>query len=267
MNLEINGATRILAVVADPVVQARTPTLANTALRDRGLLGRWVLVPMHVSASGFAAFLAGVRTLQNFAGAVISMPHKVVASDFVDEMSDEARLVGAVNVIRRTPEGRLIGTILDGQGFVAGLARAGHEVSGARVLLLGAGGAAAAIAFALARGGCASLCIQNRRAEAAAALARRVQAAFPAVQLSTTDLPSAGYDIAINATPLGMRPLDDLPMPISTLERCELVAECVLAPERTPLLDAAHARGKQVHRGIVMLEEQVELMLTFMGAI
>jgi len=94
-------------------------------------------------------------------GAFVSMPHKAAIVPLLDELTPEARLVGAVNVVRRAADGRLIGTVLDSEGFVAGLRSAGHEVAGASYLLMGAGGAAAAIAFALAAHGCASLTIDQ----------------------------------------------------------------------------------------------------------
>ncbi len=104
------------------------------------------------------------------------MPHKTAIVALLDELTPEARQVGAVNVVRRAPDGRLHGTILDGEGFVAGLASARHRVDGSACLLMGAGGAAAAIAFALAAHGCRELTVANRTAAKSTALAARVSA-------------------------------------------------------------------------------------------
>jgi shikimate dehydrogenase len=199
----VTGATRILGVIADPVSQARTPGMANALLEQRGLFGQFVLVPMHVQAEAFPSFLQGLRAFGNFTGAIVSMPHKTVAARLVDELTPEATLVGAVNVLRRNGDGRLSGTILDGEGFVAGLTASAHSVAGARVLLVGAGGAASAIAFALAKHGCSLLSIVNRTGSKSLLLAQRVSEAFPTVKVSTTDPPQAEYDIAVNATSLG----------------------------------------------------------------
>jgi shikimate dehydrogenase len=262
----ITGNTKILGVIADPVSQARTPAMANALFGERGRWGVFVMLPMHVSAEGFPAFIAGLRALKNFGGAVVSMPHKVVAAHLVDELTPEARLVGAVNVVRRNPDGRLIGTMLDGEGFVAGLAGAGYRVKGTHILLVGAGGAASAIAFALAKHGCASLCIQNRTPERASALSARVSHAYPQVEISTEVHSNCHYDIAINATSLGMTPNDELPIAKPLIRHCDRVAECVIAPEMTPLLQEASGQGKVIHTGVPMLAAQMNLMLAFMGA-
>ncbi len=266
MQTPITGATRILGVIADPVSQARTPAMANALLQERGLFGSFVLLPMHVCAEGFPAFMAGLRTVQNFSGAVVSMPHKVVTCDLVDELTPEARLAGAVNVVRRNADGTFAGTILDGEGFVSGLARAGHKVHGADILLVGSGGAASAVAFALAKHGCASLCLLNRTQERADILAARVSSAFPRVKVSTQDHATAQYHIGINGTSLGMKAGDPLPLSSSQLGRCDVVAECVVAPEMTKLLLLASNQGKTIHTGLPMLAAQMDLMLSFMGA-
>jgi shikimate 5-dehydrogenase len=126
-------------------------------------------------------------------------------------MSSEAQLVGAANVIRREADGHLVGAAFDGEGFVTGLRSAGHEVRGKTCFMVGAGGAAA-IAFALAKYGCKSLTISNRTESKAASLASRVREACPQVQVQLESISESGYDFAINATSLGMKPNDELPM-------------------------------------------------------
>lgn len=220
---------------------------------------------MQIVRGDLGVAIAGLRAMQNFAGAVVSMPHKSAIVALLDELTPEAALVGAVNVIRRELDGRLVGTMLDGEGFVGGLRAAGHEVAGKACLLVGAGGAASAVALALAAHGCASLRIVNRTEAKAAALATRVAQAFPAVPISVGDGGEA-YDLAVNATSLGMRPDDELPMSLELVERTALVAECVAAPERTRLLDLAAAKGRRTHTGVPMLTAQMDLILAFLGA-
>jgi shikimate dehydrogenase len=230
----VSGRTLLLALIADPVVQARSPAMANALLAERGQDGRFVLVPLQVPAGALADVVRGLRRVGNFAGALVSMPHKAAVVPLLDELTPEAALVRAANVFRRTADGRLIGTMLDGEGFVGGLRAAGHDVRGAACLLVGAGGAASAIAFALARAGCGSLTIVNRTAGRAVDLAARVGAAFPAVTVRLGDSPDVRYDVAINGTSLGMQAGDALPMSRDLVERSALIAECVLAPETTP---------------------------------
>jgi shikimate dehydrogenase len=261
----VTGGTRLIALVADPVVQARSPAMANALLAERGQGGAFVLIPMQVPAGALAEVVAGLRRVGNLAGAVVSMPHKSAIVPLLDALTPEATMVGAVNVVRRTDDGRLVGTVMDGEGFVAGLRVAGHEVRGAACMLVGAGGAASAIAFALAAHGCASLAIVNRTAERAAALAARVRAAFPGATVRVGDAAGARYDLAINATSLGMRTGDELPMSRDVVERSALVAECVIAPEMTELLRLAAACGRAIHTGVPMLEGQMKLILAFVG--
>lgn len=262
---QFSGATIVLGVIGDPIAQARAPAMANQLLGQRGLLGRYVLVPMHVAAPDLAACIAGLRTQRNFGGAIITMPHKTSVAPLLDTLTPAAQLAGAVNVIARDAAGALGGTVLDGEGFVGGLAAAGHAVAGKRCVLAGAGGAASAIAFSLAAHGCGALHLRNRTAARAEALARRLRAAFPNLPVDTA-VPRAGaIDIAINATRLGMQPGEALPLEAALLERTALVAECVIAPEITPLLELARRLGKQTHTGVPMLTAQIGLMLDFMG--
>jgi len=263
--MSITGTTTILGLIADPVARARSPAMANALLERWGLDGAWILVPMHVAANGLVDCVAALRHLRNFGGAIVSMPHKTAIVELLDELTPDARLVGAVNVIRRHADGRLAGTILDGEGFVGGLLREGHRVAGAHCLLAGAGGAASAVAFALARHGCATLCIVNRTRAKADELAVRVGRAFPAVRVTTDETSTDRIDIAVNGTSLGMQPDDALPLSESAIARSALVAECVVAPERTRLLEAAQQLGAAVHTGVPMLEAQLEMLLRFMG--
>lgn len=228
--MTITGATRVLGLIADPLIRARSPARVNALLEQRRRFGDFALVPMHVSSDGLASCVAALRHIHNFGGAIVSMPHKTVMADLVDELTPEAKLVGAVNVIRRRTDGSLIGAILDGEGFVGGLARAGHRVAGANCLLSGAGGAASAVAFALAKHGCASLCIVNRTQSKGDELAARVRRAFPEVRVTNGERSAERFGIAINGTSLGMQPGDDLPLSESVIERSTLVAECVVSP-------------------------------------
>jgi shikimate dehydrogenase len=239
--------------------------MANTLLQEQGLFGEYVLVPLHAAAASLVNVLEGLRHLQNFAGAIITMPHKSAILPLLDELSAEARLIDAVNVIRREPDGRLVGAIFDGEGFVAGLRSAGHEVRGKTCLLVGAGGAAAAIAFALAKYGCQSLTLSNRTESKAASLASRVCEAWPHVPVQVGLNLGGRYDFAINATSLGMKPDDELPLSPEVIKTSTVIAECVTAPEMTRLLEAAQQAGRVIHTGVPMLAAQMDLMLKFMG--
>lgn len=258
----ITGRTRVFGILGDPIHQVKTPQLINPLFESQGLDG--VMVPLHVEPGALASTLQALRGIRNFDGFIVTVPHKIAVVPLCDELTTDARQVGAVNAVRRTAEGRLVGTILDGDGFVHGLRAAGIEPAGQAVYLAGAGGAASAIAFALAKAGVRRLTIANRSADKARSLLERVVAAFPALEGAVgTDDPS-GHDLVVNATSLGLRPGDALPLDAGRLDARQIVAEIIMDPAVTPLLAAAAARGCRTHAGAPMLAGQIQLMAAFM---
>jgi shikimate dehydrogenase len=260
----ITGRTAVLAIIGDPIVQARAPGLVNPLLAARGINA--VLVPLQVRAGALEPAVAGLRAVDSFRGAIVTMPHKTAVMALLDEVSPEAREVGACNVIRRTADGRLTGTMLDGEGFAAGLVAAGHTVRGKRVFLAGAGGAASAIAFALARRGVGTLVLHNRTRAKTEALGARLRAAYPAVETVLAPTGPAGCDIAVNGTSVGMKAGDPLPFDLTGLAPPMVAADVMSHRERTEYLAEAERRGCAVHSGIAMLAHQIELMVDFMCA-
>jgi shikimate dehydrogenase len=257
----ITGRTRVVAIVADPVARAQSPMLLNALFAERDL--DVVMVPFHVRAGGLESAIAGLRAIESCAGALVSMPHKTRLRSLVDEVTRAGREVGACNVVRREPDGRLVGTMFDGEGFVGGLGAAGHDVRGRRVLLAGAGGAASAIAFALAHHGVAALTITNRTAAKAEALAARVREAAPGVRARAGGADPRAHDLVVNGTSLGMQPGDPPPVDVDRLEPGSIAAEVVTAHETTCFLDEAARRGCIVHPGRAMLVAQLDLIVDF----
>lgn len=260
--LEISGRTQLLAIIGDPIAQVRAPLMMNEEL-ERTARHDAVMVPLHVESKELSSAIEGIRAVKNFKGAIITMPHKVAVLPLLDELSPQAMEVNAVNVIRRDASGRLVGTNLDGEGFVAGLESAGHHISGKRFYLFGAGGAASAIAFALARHGGEELVVTNRSSEKAARLVERVKAAFPKAHVAANCPLRGDEDVVINATPLGMRPADALPFDPTQLSTSTVVADAVIEPEITPLLAAAQRHGCTVHTGRPMLREQISTIIQY----
>ncbi len=260
---EISGHTRVYAILADPVHHVQTPQKLNALMRARGHDG--VMVPVHVGADDLATVVAGLKGMKSLGGFVVTVPHKTAIVSLCDEVSRQAHLVGAVNCVRREADGRLVGDILDGLGFVAGMRREGFEPRGRRVLLLGAGGAANAVAFALAEAGIAGLSIANRTRAKSEDLARRLASAFPALPIDLDEPGAAAPDIVVNGTSLGLAGGDPLPLDASRLVPGQIVAEVIMQPRVTALLAAAQARGCRIHYGLPMLECQLEMMGDFMG--
>ncbi len=263
----VTGRTRLYGILADPIGHVKTPEVMHALFRDRGVDG--VLVPMHVPPPDLARTLDGLRGLHNFGGFIATVPHKGAMPDLCDEITDEAARIGAVNCVRREPDGRMVGTMLDGIGFVEGLRGAGIDIAGRRVLLTGAGGAASAIAFALAGARVDRLTIANRTVDRARALAARIAEHYPDLPVAAagSDEGAGACDLVVNATSLGMRPDDPLPVDPGTFVPGQVVAEVIMEPALTPLLKAARSRGCRIHAGLPMLEKQIELMARHMGAI
>ena len=258
----ITGHTRFVGILADPIHHVMGPRLLN-ALYDR--LGEdRVMVPMHVAADSLATVVQALRHVASFDGFVATVPHKTAVPALCDGLTAAARQAGAANIVRRTANGRLVGGLLDGLGFVAGLRAHGIEPCGLRVYLAGAGGAASAMAWALAEAGVAGLSVANRSPARAAELLERIAAAHPALPLAVAGADPSGHDLVVNGTSLGLRPDDPLPLDAARLDPAQVVAEIIMQPAETALMAAARARGCRVHPGLPMLEAQVELMAAFM---
>ena len=260
----ISGRTRFYGIFADPISQVQAPAAFNALLDRRGVDA--VFVPLHVTAEHFAAAVAGMRHLHNFAGYTLTIPHKVMAAHLCDELLPNARACGAVNAVRIDPDGRLIGETFDGIGMVEAIAARRALDSTTRVLLVGAGGVGRAIAVAIALAGVGSLAITNRtqaKADELAAMARRAAPACK-VEAGTAFNPGA-FDIVINATSLGLHGQGPQPVDVSRMSGTALVADVVMVPDITPLLQAAQGRGVGIVRGREMLSQCVESMADFLG--
>lgn len=258
----ITGNTRLFGIIADPVEQVRTPQALNAYFAREGMDA--VMVPMHVGTDGFPLVFDALRKVRNFSGCIVTVPHKAKVPGLCDDVSEAARAIGAANAVRREADGRLVCDMFDGRGFVDGLKAEGHDPSGRSVLLLGAGGAAAAIAHALAQSSVTRLSIANRTQAKAQELAEQVSASHPHARIDAVSADPRGYDIVVNATSLGMHPDDPLPLDAALLTSSNLVAEIIMKPEITALLQAAGHRGCRTHLGVHMLEHQVRLMARFM---
>jgi shikimate dehydrogenase len=261
--MDITGNTRLLAILADPIHHVKAPQAINGLLAARGVDS--VLVPIHVSAGNLETVVAGLRAMQNLDGLVITVPHKTAIAALCDTLEPHAAAIGAVNCIRRNADGTLTGTMLDGLGFVAGLKAHGIDPKGMRAYLAGAGGAANAIAFALAEAGVTHLTIVNRTRAKSDDLAARLAKVHPGLPVSTAPASVADHDLIVNATSLGLREGDALPLDVNALQPRQIVAEIIMVPEMTPLLVAAKAKGCRIHLGRPMLDAQLDLMIAYMG--
>jgi shikimate dehydrogenase len=262
--MTITGKTRVYAHIGFPIGHVRTPALYNGLLPERGI--DLVVVPFEVAPDDLASAVPGFRAWRSLAGVGVTIPHKETMTHLVDELTPMARLCGATNVIRRDPDGRLIGGQFDGFGLVQSVVTLGHEVAGTRVLLAGAGGTARAVAFALADAGVERLEIKNRTRERAEAIITAVGAAYGDCDAVLYE-GSRDFDIVVNTTSLGMKANDPLPVDPDVLQPGTVVADAVMAPPETALLRLAAEQGCTPVPGLLMLRAQFEITLEFLGLV
>lgn len=259
----ITGHTRIIGHVGYPTESFKAPMIYNPFFAARGI--DCVVVPMGCKAEAFAAFLPALFSLTNIAGALITMPHKVTTLDLVDTLSTTAQVAGACNAVKRLADGRLAGDMFDGEGFARGLERKHRVIAGATIFIAGNGGVGSAIAAALAQRAPARLRLFDRDAGMTERLAARIRAHHPGIALETGLNDPSGCDIVVNATPLGMKAGDPLPMDVARIAPGTMVGEVVMKTEMTPFLEAARAQGCPIQVGIDMLFEQIPAYIDFFG--
>jgi len=257
----INGHTEVIAHIGFPTHAFKAPMIYNPYFEQQGINA--LVVPMGCQAEDYPVFLRAIFKLSNIRGALITMPHKVSTLSLVDEVLPAAAIAGACNAVRLGPQGQLQGDMFDGEGFVRGVLRKGFELQGARVLVVGAGGVGSAIAASLAAAGVAAISLFDMNPAAAEALAGRLRAHYPALEVATGSKDPAGHGLVVNATPMGMNEGDPLPMDVSHIAPGTFVGEVVMRTEMTAFLNAAQQRGCPVQVGSDMLFEQIPAYLEY----
>jgi shikimate dehydrogenase len=259
----INGLTEIIAHIGFPTHAFKAPMIYNPWFEKAGVNA--IVVPMACEAADYARFLPALFKLGNVCGALITMPHKVATIALLDVVAPTAAIAGACNAVRRLADGRLEGDMFDGEGFVRGVRRKGLVPAGASALVVGSGGVGSAIAASLAAAGIKRLALFDVQAASSEGLAVRLRSHYPALEVSLGSSDPAGFDLVVNATPMGMNAGDAMPMDVSRLDARTLVGEVVMKTEMTAFLEAARARGCAVQIGSDMLFEQIPAYLEFFG--
>lgn len=257
----IGGDTRLLVIVGDPIGQVKSPAILNPRLHAAALDA--VLVPVHAPADRFDAVMAGLKAIANLDGIVVTVPFKMRASPCADRVLATGEAAGAVNALRREPDGSWTADMFDGTGLVAGLGERGIAAAGRRVMLLGAGGAGSAVAAAFAAAGAAAVTIHDIDAAKAQDLAGRIARIFPRCTVAAGPPALPSHDILVNATPIGMREEDPLPVGLDDLSPDTLVVDVIMRPDVTRLMEVARDRGSRVLGGRVMLDGQASALLRF----
>jgi shikimate dehydrogenase len=259
----ITGRTRLIVHLGYPTESFKAPMIYNPWFEMKGIEA--VVVPVGVEPRNYAEVLKALFHTTNVHGALVTMPHKVTTTHLVDEMTTTAKIAGACNAILRRADGSLLGDMFDGAGFVRGVERKGRRIDGSGALVVGCGGVGSAIAASLAEAGLSAIGLFDAATANAEALGDRLRLYYSSLQISTGSNDPAGYDIVVNATPLGMKPGDPLPVDISRIAPNTFVGEVVMKEEFTPLLRAAMEKGCPVQVGTDMLFEMIPAYLEFFG--
>ncbi len=261
--MQISGRTRVFMVVGDPIAQVQAPLIFNTLFMRHGVDA--VLVPAHVRPALFDSFARSVLAAENIDGLWLTIPHKTALLERLAHCDRAGQLAQSVNAVRRRADGSLEGGLFDGSGFIRALHHFGFAPQGQRVLLVGAGGAGAAIAVALMDAGVSELAIHDLGARATELAARLQRHALGSQKVRAAGNDPAGFDLVVHATPLGLHPGDPLPFDVQRLEAHACVIDILMKSAPTPLLQACRQRGIAAHPGFEMLVQQVPDYLEFFG--
>src|SRR6266850_3763921 len=257
----LSGETRLFPIIGDPIIFVKIPPRLTGDLEARGHNG--ICVPMQVPETDLEGVMNGLSRIPNIDGLLITMPHKFTAFAYCATSSERAKLLGVVSVMRRNPDGSWHGDMLDGLAFVKAQKDEGAKPKGARVLLLGAGGAGSALAIALLEEGVRELIIHDTdESRTAKLLALVSHLGRDRVKVGSAD--PTGCDMVCNATPMGMAEGDPLPVAANLLRSSMFVGDVIAGHGMTPFLQAAMAAGCKIANGDQMVEAVQEMMLDFM---
>ena len=259
----ISGTTTLIAHLGYPTHTFKSSLICNPWFDKNGIDA--AVVPMGIKAEDYADFFRSVFTLTNIRGALVTMPHKVTTMGLVDETSPTAAIAGATNAVLRREDGSLLADQFDGAGFVRGMLRKGFDASEKRALVVGNGGVGSPIAASLAGLGLAEIGLFDPNAAASEALARRIGVHYPDVKVVVGSKDPDGYDLIVNATPIGMKDGDPLPVDVDRIAPGSYVGDVVLNTDVTPFLQAAKDKRCTIQVGSDMLFELIPAYLEFFG--
>lgn len=262
----IRGSTELVAIVGSPIAQVKSPENFNTWFANNNC--NLAMLPIDLHEAALDTFAGTLRGWQNLRGCVVTVPYKQALASRLDGLSERAAALGSVNVIRRERDGRLLGDNVDGAGFLGAARKHGFEPAGKRALVIGCGGVGSAIAYALGEAGIASVTLSDPSTARMAAVCELLGNAFPMIEIATRVDELEGFDLLVNASPVGMGGSAELPLPaalLATLQAETLVADVVTSPEITPLLKRARQVGCAIQTGPEMAFAQLGHLGAFMG--
>ncbi len=258
----VTGATQLVGIIGNPVAHSLSPAMHNAAFQLLGM--DWLYVPLPVEPHYLAGAIKGLPAL-GFRAVNVTLPYKERVIPFLDSVSADASEIGAVNTITVGPDGSLIGENTDWTGFLCHLKEMGFDPDGCTAVILGSGGSARAVAYALVSNG-ARVAVCSRNDETAGAIVARLTKSDLKGFVETWTLqrlqePDRDVDLIVNTTPLGMAPKTDYsPWPEGTsFRKCRMVYDLVYNPPRTRLMEQAQDAGVKATNGLGMLVHQAAI--------
>ena len=257
---QLSGETALYPIIGDPIIFVRSPQRMTANFEARGHNG--ICVPMQVPDGDLESVVLGLQRVPNVRGLLVTMPHKNTMFAYCSTSSETSKLLGVVSVARRNTDGSWHGDMLDGLAFVAAQKKAGAKPQGARVLQIGTGGVGSAIAIALLDAGVRELVLhdinESRRDKLVQLLSGLGRGRVVAGRPDPT-----GFDMVVNATPMGMSPNDPLPVPAHLLTASMFVGDVVAGHGVTPLIRAGQDASCKTASGLQMNEAEMDLMPDF----
>jgi shikimate dehydrogenase len=260
--IQINGATRLIGIIGDPIVQVKSPAVYSQLFAERGL--NVVMIPLHVFWDSIDAVVAGLDGIANLDALIVTAPYKTHLLRMADTLGPAAACVGAVNALKKGSDGEWHGDLFDGAGFVAGVRKKGYALSGRRVHMFGAGGAGGAIAHALALAGVQSIRLSDPHLKRVADVCAAIGRTLPGFDIAPKGENDAPYDFVINASTVGLGGGAGLPGELGSLSSEVLVGEVNMTAAGTELVRLAQARGCQWVDGRDMHAGQIDQLLAFL---
>ena len=260
---DISGNTGIIAHIGYPTKTFTAPKILNPCFVS--LKAKLVVIPIGCKSGNLSRVMKGLIGVENFVGALITMPHKQAILSHLNYQSPLVKQSDSCNILRLNRSREIIGEMFDGIGVSKALREKGVKTQNKSVLLLGAGGVGSAVAFSIAPKGISKIAIFDLDSSKSNNLCNKIRQGFPNLEVNIWNAKEAGWDIIINATPLGMNGNDNLPLAMRYVSSVEVLIDLVLSNADTSLVQIAKENGSKVIAGFDILISQIPEMLDFFG--
>ena len=259
----VTGSTKLYIIVGHPISQVKSPEIFNAWFTKESIDA--VMIPLDITADGLSSFVNMFRASDNIHGVIVTIPYKALITQYIDWPSPQVSALGAANVLRHTQEREIEGDMVDGKGFLRALWEKKVSVKSKHIFVIGCGGAGSAVAWDALEAGAARVSLLDEDHEKAQDLLSRLVPHYPGQDIAVVSVPPTRFDIVLNATPLGMRATDPLPMPIDTIPAGAVVTDAVTSPPVTPFLQKARKNGHVIQTGGEMVAGQAPLIAEYFG--